>query len=102
MSDEKVTNLFPSKTASGHGPNLPPGGPGDNFGGMETRVAKLEARADTNDQRLERIEGKLDRIIERLGAMPTTAGLWGMVATVIATGLAIAGLTFMIASYAAG
>ena len=30
---------------------------------------------------------------------PTTIGLWGMVATVIGVGLAIAGLTFMIADY---
>lgn len=43
---------------------------------------------------------KMDTIIEKLGGMPTTNGIWGMIATVIAVGIAIAGLTFAIASYA--
>ncbi|MEN5278166.1 hypothetical protein ABE527_14595 [Brucella sp. TWI432] len=75
-------------------------GGGGTLDGME-RIAKLEARADFAEQRLTRIEDKLDRVLEKMGALPTTNGLWGMVATVIGVGIAIAGLTFAIAAYVA-
>lgn len=77
---------------------LPSAGGGSTYDGME-RVAKLEARADMTDQRLGRIEDKLDRILEKVGAQPTTNGLWGMVAAVLGVGLAISGLTFVIAEW---
>lgn len=64
------------------------------------RIAKLEARADITDQRMARIEDKLDRVLEKLSDLPSKGGLWGMVATVIGVGLAISGLTFVIADYA--
>lgn len=78
---------------------LKSGGGSGTYDGME-RIAKLEARADMADQRLVRIEDKADKILEKLGGMPTTNGLWGMIATVIGVGLAIAGLTFAIADFA--
>jgi hypothetical protein len=76
------------------------GGGGGTFDGME-RIARLEAQMESVDKRLDKIDDKLDRIIEKTGALPTTNGLWGMVATVIGVGLAIAGLTFAIAEHVA-
>lgn len=67
---------------------------------MNERIAKLEARADFTERQLDKMDSKLDTIIGKLGGMPTTNGIWGMIATVIAVGIAIAGLTFAIASYA--
>lgn len=55
------------------------------------RIAKLEAQAGTTDQRLGRIEDKLDRVLERISALPTQTGLWGMIATVIGVSLAMVG-----------
>src|SRR5688500_3765647 len=78
--------------------SLKSGDHGGTSDGME-RIAKLEARADMTDQRLTRIEDKLDRVLERLGGMPTTNGLWGMIAAVIGVGLTMAGLTFVIADW---
>lgn len=73
------------------------GGPEDPM--MNERVAKLEVRAEYVDQRLDQMNSKLDRIVERMDALPTVSGLWGMIATVIGVGLAISGLTFVIAEW---
>lgn len=70
------------------------GGGGDN-GGMETDISLLKYRADAADQRMERIEGKLDTLIARTAAMPTINGMWGMIATVL--GLCIASVGIIIA-----
>lgn len=57
-------------------------GGGGTYDGME-RIARLEARADMADSRLTRIEGKIDKVLEKLGGMPTTNGLWGIGALAI-------------------
>lgn len=98
-----ITNLndFKDRTQGTNvEPTLKGDGGGNTFNPME-RIAKLEVRADYAEQRLIRIEDKLDRVLEKLGSMPTTNGLWGMIATVIGVGISIAGLTFMIAQHVA-
>ncbi|QYU68445.1 hypothetical protein J4558_27215 [Leptolyngbya sp. 15MV] len=48
------------------------GGSGDGQPpGMDTELALLKQRADQTDKRLERIEGKLDRITDILGGVAT-------------------------------
>lgn len=59
-------------------PELPlkGGGGGDNFGGMEARLAKLEASMDYVKADLARLSGvpaELARVSERLNHMPTRA-----------------------------
>ncbi len=50
------------------------GGSGDGHPpGMETEVALLKQRADQSDQRLARIEDKLDRIAEALTGLAATS-----------------------------
>lgn len=103
MADNASSNVVPHPMR-GDRASLQPlnfGGGDGTSGGME-RIARLEARADMTDQRLTRIEDKLDKVLDRVGSLPTANGLWGMVATVIGVGLAIAGLTFAVATYAAG
>lgn len=78
---------------------LQSGDGGGTFIDME-RIARLEAQMESVDKRLDKIDDKLDRLLERTGSMPTTNGIWGMIATVIGVGLAISGLTFVIADYA--
>lgn len=84
---------------------LPKDGGGGTYDGME-RVAKLEARADGTDQRLGRIEDKLDRIADLIGGVnvelakkPSTASLWVMVSSVLGVALVLAFGAFAIASY---
>jgi hypothetical protein len=49
-------------------------------------IAVLQQRADQADARMGRVEDKLDRIIEALGAKATRQDVW----TALATGAAIA------------
>lgn len=51
-----------------------------------TDIAVLKQRADQADARMGRVEDKLDRIIEALGAKATRQDVW----TALATGAAIA------------
>lgn len=75
------------------------GGNGGTYDGMEAKVAVLEHRADEAAKRMDAIDAKLDRILERVSSLPTINGLWGMVAAVIGIGIGIAGLTFVIAEW---
>lgn len=61
ISDRFAANV--NKVASGGG--------GGHSGGMEERLAKLEARADTSEQRLGRMEITLDRLTEKVGGLAT-------------------------------
>jgi len=103
-SSDKIVDLLDRRRedllgrSKGRPGDLKSDGGGGTFDGME-RIARLEAQMESVDKRLDRIDGKLDRIIERTGALPTTNGLWGMIATVIGVGLAIAGLTFVVAEW---
>jgi tetrahydromethanopterin S-methyltransferase subunit G len=92
----RVTKAY-FTTGNDNGQSL---GDGEPPGGEMERVVRLEAQMESVDRRLDKIDEKLDRIIERTGRLPTTNGLWGMIATVIGVGLAISGLTFAIADYA--
>lgn len=65
------------------------GRPGGNDGGMEARVAKLEALAESTDRRLSQIEGDLRSMLR-----------WGMAAFILTWGGIIAlgiGLAAMMA-----
>ena len=73
-------------------------------------LAKLEGRLDSRMDKLEGgVGGRLDKLDERLkhtaakedlARLPTKGNLWGMIAAVLGTSVAIAGLTFVIADYA--
>lgn len=60
--------LIPFGKAGGGEP-LHSGGGGGTSDNMETRVKALEVRADMVDQRLSRIETKLDTVIEKVAGM---------------------------------
>ncbi len=76
------------------------GGGGDGHPpGMETEVALLKQRADQSDQRLARIEDKLDRIGEVLHQMPTKATVWTALGTGGGIALAILGIFVAILAY---
>lgn len=70
------------------------GGPPNN-GDMDARIAVLEHQAKSAEERMGRIEDKLDRLLETTSKLPTTNGLWGMVATVI--GVCAASLSVIVA-----
>lgn len=71
------------------------GGGDGHSPGMEARITRLEILAEQAEKRSDRTDTKLDTIIDRLAHMPTVAGLWGMVATVI--GVAVGMLAAFIA-----
>jgi len=76
-------------------------GGGDN-GGMDPEVAVLKHRADASDQRMARIEDKLDVLIDRTSKMATVNGLWGMVATVVGLCAASVGVIVAILTWLQG
>lgn len=67
--------------------------------GMDERVIRLEVIAEQAERRTERIELKLDAIVDRLARLPTIAGLWGMVATVLAVAVAMIAAFIAILAY---
>lgn len=80
---------------------LPGGGGGGIYDDMDPRVDALESRMDRFEGKLDRIGDGLADIRVELAKKPTTAGLWGMIATVIAVALAIAALSFAVAEWVA-
>ncbi|MDQ3561089.1 MAG: hypothetical protein M3453_18315 [Pseudomonadota bacterium] len=60
---------------------------------MEARVTRLE-------DDMKEIRDLLTEIRIELARKPGTGALWGMVATMLGVGLAISGLTFVIADWA--
>lgn len=70
MSDEKVIPFNPSfAELAQEVQRLNSGGGGGTFDGMEPRMAKLEARADAIDRRLDDIKSDIGRVENRLIAM---------------------------------
>lgn len=74
--------------------------------GMDTEVALLKQRADQADQRLERIEGKLDRIVEVLGTVSTKGDVreakraaWQGLGVGAAIAVAVVGLFVAVLAY---
>lgn len=94
-------------TVHQHPSNQPPksleqnGGDGYNSG-MDTRLAVLEYRANAADQRMERMESKLDTLLDRTAKMPTISGMWGMIATVIGVCAASLGVVIAILTWLQG
>lgn len=76
-------------------------GGGDN-GGMEPRIAVLEHRAEAADQRMARMEDKLDRLIEATSKLPSTNAMWTMVASVIGICAASVGVIVAILTWLQG
>ena len=75
------------------------GGGGGHTGGMEERVARLEThfeyiRRDLDEIKEEQRETRviLSDIRTHLAKLPTTGNLWSMIASVVATALAIIGI----------
>jgi hypothetical protein len=77
------------------------GGGGNHIPPMEARIAVLEHRAEEAAKRMDAMDAKLDRILEKVAGLPTTNGLWGMVATVIGVALAMVAITFSVAEWVA-
>lgn len=108
------TDLF---KAANQRSGLSEGGGGGTLDGMEARVAVLEQIAMDNRDTFKEIKGDLRAISiaqtdlkasfvsqtsdvrEKIAGLPTRGSLWGMVATVIATSLAIIGLFVGILTY---
>lgn len=63
IESQRENATLQSQLAHSGGGTQPPG--------MELEIALLKQRADQTDQRLERIEGKLDRITDMLGSVAT-------------------------------
>lgn len=90
-------------------------GGGDGGGGpgaLNERVVRLETHFEYIRKDLDEIKvgqketlGKLSDLSANIkvefAKRPTTTGLWGMLATLLALALAIAGLVFVVADYAA-
>lgn len=70
------------------GPLKPTGGDGTS-GGMETRVTRLEEWAKVSDERLGRIETKIDGVALTLGKLPSRAEAIGYAVGGIAVAAAI-------------
>mgnify|MGYP003363219701 CR=1 FL=1 len=92
----ELKNLRPSHKTLGR-----TGGGGDNDG-MDPRIAVLEHRAEAADQRMARIEDKLDRLIEATTKLPSTNAMWTMVASVIGICAASVGVIVAILTWLQG
>lgn len=57
-------------------PELKSGGGGGTLPPMEGRISKLEVQVEYLDRTLSSIDGKLDKVNERLMQMPTKSDLW--------------------------
>lgn len=78
------------------------GGRDDGGGGMDTRIAVLEHRAEAADQRMARMEDKLDRLIEATTKLPSSNAMWTMVASVIGICAASVGVIVAILTWLQG
>jgi hypothetical protein len=67
---------------------------------MEARVTRLEDDMRDVKSDLRGIRDLLTDIRIELAKKPSAGALWGMVATVLGVGLAISGLTFVVAEWA--
>lgn len=74
-------------------PPLQFGGGGGTFDPMEARVTKLETHMEYVRRDLTSIDGKLDRVNEKLGQLPTRSDLRSWQWQWIATGVGIIALT---------
>ena len=83
---EDLADADSSARALDHG-----GGSGQNPP-MESRVTRLEEWAKQSDQRMGRIEGKLDRIGDLLSGLPTRRDLNASIVSGIAIGLTVLAL----------
>jgi hypothetical protein len=100
-----VVTIFPNIAPN---PQIPlQNGGGDGIGGgMDVRVTRLETHMDNVRESLAEIKLELKGISQSqtdikttLAGLPTRGGLWGMVATVIATAIAVIGLFVGILTY---
>jgi archaellum component FlaC len=70
-------------------PGLKSGGGGDRFDPMEARVANLENRFDRFEAKLDGVVKDLAEVKGRIGAMPTTWQLLGMILAIMGASFAI-------------
>lgn len=76
------------------------GGGGDGHSPeMQVEVALLKQRADQADRRMERVEQKLDLIVDRLSQTATKATVWAALGTGGAIALTVIGLFVAVLAY---
>lgn len=73
--------------------DLKGGGSGGTFGGMESRVTKLETQMEFVRDDLKEIKQDLKSVLDRLGQMPTKRDLSNNIFASVAIGLAILAIT---------
>lgn len=66
---------------------------------MESRVTRLEVEFEHIRRDLDDIKSDQKTVIDKLGKLPTTSGLWTMVASVVGISFAVVGIVFAAATY---
>lgn len=97
---------FPIRQGSGGSMSLAPGGGDGHPPGMEAEIAVLKQRADQADQRMARVEDKLDRIegtltaIQvQLGGVATKGTVWAALGTGAGIAFAVVALFVGVLAY---
>lgn len=75
-------------------PALQTGDGGGTSGGMNERVTRIEEWAKQADARMGRVEDKLDRILDRLGGLPTKGDMRNYLLMAIGIFVSIVALVF--------
>jgi hypothetical protein len=91
MKDARTTAVADGAIDGGGGGPHPPD--------MDARLTTLEQWSKIADARMARVEEKLDRVSERLAMLPTTNGLWGMIATVLGVAVTVVGVVLAAMAY---
>ncbi|GFE94748.1 hypothetical protein DmAi_28070 [Acetobacter persici] len=69
---------------------------------MQPPIGTLRYRAEAANQRMARMEDKLDRLIEATSKLPSTNAMWTMVASVIGICAASVGVIVAILTWLQG
>ncbi|MCM0021195.1 MAG: hypothetical protein NBV67_14465 [Tagaea sp.] len=77
------------------------GGGGGDDPPMESRVTRLEVEFEHVRRDLDQMNGKLDKLGERLSVLPTKGDLWIMIGTVGGISLAIISIFVAVLTYLA-
>jgi len=91
MSGTNVHDLASEREARKK--SLEMGGGGNDSGGMEARVARLETRLDGIHDVLTSIRERLSRLEGKIDNLPTT---WVMLTAIVGSQVALLGFTFAI------
>lgn len=89
-----VASVAEAKAAAEEVRRLKDGDGGGTSGGMNERVTRIEEWAKQADARMGRVEDKLDRILERLGGLPTKGDMRNYLLMAIGIFVSIVALVF--------